>query len=1011
MNIPLPTGTVTFLFTDIQGSTPLWEREPEKMAQALQIHNAALRQAFEANGGVVFKTVGDAFQAAFPTAPQALKAAIEGQRALQSAPWNELGPLKVRMGLHTGEAQLDPGGDEYAVSHTKNRIGRIHSVAFGGQILLSQETADLVRRILPEGVSLKDLGEHRLKGMEWHEHLYQVYAPDLLQDFPPLATAITHPNNLPVQLSSFIGREKEIAAVIELLAKHRLVTLTGSGGVGKTRLALSVAESSLENFPDGIWLVALDSITDSSLIPQVVASIFNLRKEGTRSVSDILVDILKEKQILLVLDNCEHLIQACAQFTDLLLRSCPMVKVLATSREALVTGGETPYRVPSLEIPDHTHLPGLVRFQEYESVHLFTERAQVVLPGFKVTEKNIPTVSQIVHRLDGIPLAIELAAARLDILTLDQLAQRLDNAFRLLVGGSRSALPRQQTLRAAIDWSYALLSEPERILLRRLSIFAGGCTLEAAESVCAGNVLEPFEIMDGLSSLAKKSILIADRKQDQEVRYRLLEIVRQYAQEKLHDSGETAMLRERHLGYFMRLAQEAEPHLRGNNQQYWKERLSRELDNLRLAMESSLTGSIENGLSLAAALMLFWHGTYYRAEGVAWLDRLLAAESAGRIDPNLTVDQISARQIARGKALIANCWNRWKLGLTITKYIEESADIFQSFGDQYTNELTYSLYLTGQLDFQQSLELFRLTGEQFYITEVLFHLAAALLRSGDLPQAKIYFEERQALCRKREDLEGQGCGLWELGLLEFLQGNIRQAIEFFEMSRVFLEASNQEFSAFTLRFQAWVALSQGNIQEAIHFSQLELSIAREHAFYWVIVDALGFLGWEARLQGENDQAASFCEEAMKLDSQVSPGALYIVNYVLGRLAIARGEYVKGAVYVKALLQYWDASLSPHNANIESPPVQLGIQVAGILTAAQAKDSKAQARRAAILFGAQSSMSDCLMNILPPVERIEYEQSKANVRSTLGKKAFSIAWEEGQMMSLEQAVAYALEETD
>ena len=457
------------------------------MAEALQIHNAALRQAIEANGGAVFKTVGDGFQAAFATAPQALKAAIDGQKALQIAPWNELGPLVVRMGLHTGEAALDPAGDEYAVSHAKNRIGRIHSVARGGQILLSQETADLVVRTLLEGVSLKDLGEHTLKGMLYPEHLYQVNAPGLQADFPPLASESRPSHNLPLELTAFIGREKEIAQVQLLLHQHRLVTLTGSGGVGKTRLSIQVAGEMLTEFPQGIWYVELAPISDPDLVSHSVAAVLGLREEPNRPIIETLCHFLSNRELLLVLDNCEHLLAACAQLADALLRNAPKLRILISSREALGIAGEHPFRVPSLSLPDPKQMPPLEALQRYEAVQLFTERAGAVLPSFQVTAHNARAVAQICQRLDGIPLALELAAARLNMLTAEQLDSRLDHAFRLLTGGSRTALPRQQTLRAAIDWSYKLLSTSEQVLLRRLAVFAGGSTLEAAEAVCAGD--------------------------------------------------------------------------------------------------------------------------------------------------------------------------------------------------------------------------------------------------------------------------------------------------------------------------------------------------------------------------------------------------------------------------------------------------------------------------------------------------------------------------------------------
>ncbi len=592
MTTGLPTGTVTFLFTDIQGSTPLWEYEPEKMAEALQMHNQVLRQTIAANGGVIFKTVGDAFQAAFATAPQALRAAIEGQRSLQSASWNDLGPLQVRMGLHTGEAELDPGGDEYAVSHTKNRVARIMSVAYGGQILVSAETCELINHQLPHGVSLKDLGEQRLKGMAFLEHLYQVCIPGLAQDFPSLETAIAHPNNLPELLTSFIGRQEEISEVSELLTKHRLVTLTGSGGVGKTRLAVRVGKDALANFPDGVWMVELAMLGDPERVVLAAVQALGLREVSGVPIENVLSGYIRDKHLLLILDNCEHLLEACTQMADLLLKKCPHLTLLATSREILGVPGEAPFRVPSMPTPDPKHLPNLEEAAHYDAVHLFTERAEQAAPGFTLNEDNAVAVSTICRRLDGIPLAIELAAARTRVMAPQQVAARLDKVFRLLTGGSRSVLPRQQTLEAAISWSYTLLSEQERLALQRLSVFAGGWTLEAAEAVVGGNAIQADEVLDLLTSLVDKSLINPVSVAGGINRYRMLEMVRQYAHERLLESGAGERVRDRHLVYYMELAEQAEPHLRGKGMLDWLNRLEDEHENLRLALEWSLAGHL-----------------------------------------------------------------------------------------------------------------------------------------------------------------------------------------------------------------------------------------------------------------------------------------------------------------------------------------------------------------------------------------------------------------------------------
>ena len=1006
----LPSGTVTFLFTDIQDSTSLWEKMPKEMSDAVAQHHAILRQSIESSAGQVYQIIGDAFQAAFRLASEALNAAITAQRQLQALDWGVTGALKVRMGIHTGPAELDPlGNAPYQVSHTLNRAACIMSAAHGGQMLLSQETADLVDRELSDGVSLKDQGEHHLKGLKRLEHLYQVLAPGVALEFPSLASGVDNPNNLPTQLTSFIGREKEIEIVGELLRKSRLVTLTGSGGVGKTRLSIQVAKERLGAFPDGVWFGELASVANSDLVPITIASLLGLRVDGEGSIQDTLVNFLHHKRALIILDNCEHIIQGCINLVDSLLSVCPDLIILATSREALGISGELAYRVPSMAFPDPNKIPELAQFLQFEAVQLFLERANNVLQGFEITPENTKTISHICQRLDGIPLAIELAAARLNILTTDQLAQRLDKVFRLLTGGSRTALPRQQTLRATIDWSFNLLSLQERILLCRLSVFSsGGCTLEAVEIVCSGNEIEVDEILDLLSSLVSKSMIFVDRTEEYEVRYRLLEIVRQYAHEKLFDAAESERLRDRHLDFFQDLAVQAEPHFRGNNQQHWKEKLDLEIDNLRLAMEWSLSGSIEKGLLLAASLFWFWHGTYHRKEGVEWLDKLLSAEESGREDRTSGTDQEKACRIARGKALLAAYWNKRHIGQFDVNLLQESIRIFQSLGDEYSLDLTYASYLSGGISFQDSLELFRKFGEKFYIAEVLFHLASWLLRKGDLVQARAYFEECQALCKEREDLEGQGFVFWELGLLEFLLGNNDQALELFNSSRRYLKTSNKEFYIWVLRFQAWNALVKGDIDEAIQYSEDELVGGQENGISWVVVDALGFLGWEAHVLGDDELAVNRCEDALSLAKKIGLDYFHFAHYVLGRVAIKRKQFTRASTYLQEQFIHSDVFKFTDNLKVEHPPLHLGIHVFGILAAAQAGTSPDYARRAAILFGAQASMINCLLNIIPLNERLEYEESIAVVRATLGEDAFNAGWDKGMKMSLEEAINFSVE---
>ncbi len=486
----LPSGTVTFLFTDIEGSTRLWQEKPEAMAISHARHDEILRTAIESNHGYVFQIVGDSFSAAFHNAMDGLRAVLSAQCGLQKEAWGETGAIKVRMGLHTGTAEIFDG--KYEGYATIASTQRVMSAAHGGQTLLTQTTYDLLQNALPSDVTLLDMGEHRLKDLRAPLHLYQVNVPYLPQDFPAIKSLDTQPNNLPAQLTSFIGREKEIAEIKSALTpipslsgrgETRLVTLTGSGGTGKTRLSIEVGTQLLSNFANGVWLIELAPLSDESQIIPALAQAFGLQELPFNPLVNIVTDYLRDKKLLLILDNCEHLIAACAKLADDLLHQCAGLKILASSREALGIAGEVAYRTPSLA--------------DSESTSLFVERARAANSKFSLTDSNASSVAQICHRLDGIPLAIELAAARTKLLSADQIAARLDDLFRLLVGGSRTALPRQQTLRALIDWSYDLLSEEEKKLLRIASVFVGGWTLDALEAVSEDpNAMEHLEGLD-----------------------------------------------------------------------------------------------------------------------------------------------------------------------------------------------------------------------------------------------------------------------------------------------------------------------------------------------------------------------------------------------------------------------------------------------------------------------------------------------------------------------------------
>ncbi len=625
---PLPTGTVTFLFTDIEGSSRLWENHGDAMAVALARHDALLREAFEGRGGNIFKTIGDAFCVAFPVAVGALEGAVTAQRLLRDEPWQDIDGIKVRMGLHTGSAE---SRDSDYFGPVLNRVSRLLAAAHGGQVLLTLATEELVRDHLPEGVSLRDLGERRLRDLNRPERVFQAVAPDLPAEFPALRSLEIFPNNLPVQLTSFIGREKEMNEVKRLLGTTHLLTLRGTGGTGKTRLSMQVAADLLDQFPDGVWLIELATISDADQAAPAIAAALQVRDEPGQQMLLTLTNYLRNKKLMLLLDNCEHLIVECARIAETLLRACPGLQILATSREPLGIAGERTWPVPSLSIPEswREEIRGdhaAERLTQYESVRLFIDRATALRPGFRVTNENAPFVAEICWRLDGIPLAIELAAARIRILSIDQIASRLNDQFRLLTGGSRTALPRQQTLRALIDWSFDLLSDQERILLRRLCAFAGGRTLQAIEAVCSDDTLQDWEIIDVLTTLADKSLVTVEKAPGKEPRYTFLESVWKYGREKLAEAGELDALRTRHLEYFLKVAAEAAPHLLGHEQFQWLERLQPDFYNFRYALDASLEieGLAPLGLSLGTSLARFWEIRSLLVEGQELLASVLA---------------------------------------------------------------------------------------------------------------------------------------------------------------------------------------------------------------------------------------------------------------------------------------------------------------------------------------------------------------------------------------------------
>ena len=631
---PLPSGTVTLLFTDIEGSTQHWEERPDAMASALRRHDQLLRAEIARHGGHVFKTIGDAFCAAFARASDAVAAAEAAQRAIAAHDWSAIGDLQVRMALHSGTTD-ERDGDYFGPA--LNRVSRLLSIAHGGQTVASGATAQLLRGLLPPQTGFRDLGEHRLKDLIEPEHVWQLVAPGLRDRFPPLASLGSLPNNLPRQLSALVGRDDALAEVESLVREQPLVTLVGTGGIGKTRLALQVGADLLDAEADGAWFVELAPVTDPAMILNTIASTFGLREQPNRPLLDVVTRYLRPRRLLLILDNCEHLVEEVANVAAAILRAAPHVRLLATSREPLRIGGEHVYRVPSLAVPPDGALTSEEALQ-YGAIALFAARARASDSRFALTDEIAPIVADICRRLDGIALAIELAAARVRMLPPRRLAQKLDERFRVLTGGNRTALPRQQTMRALIDWSHDLLTEPEQRLFRRLSIFVGGCSLEAAESVCPDDTLDALDVVDLLSSLVDKSLVVAEVDSS---RYRLLESTRAFALEKLEHSGESESVARRHARWAADLGDRPYAALWTLPMSQWRVEFAPEFENVRAAIDWALA---HGDIVLAARILAGFSGSYRRLVG--------EAELIGRLDP-----VIAGLDSDEHTALAARAWH------------------------------------------------------------------------------------------------------------------------------------------------------------------------------------------------------------------------------------------------------------------------------------------------------------------------------------------------------------------
>ena len=810
----LPTGTITFLFSDIEGSSKKWEQQPDAMRIALAAHDRMLRDAFEANGGYVFKTIGDAFCVAFDTAQEALTGALQAQRALRAATWQGIDELKVRMALHTGAAE-NRDGDYFGQS--LNRVARILSSAHGGQVLLSLPTEELVRDLLPAGVQLRALGEHRLRDLARPEHLFQLVTADLPSQFPALRSLESVPNNLPVQLTTFVGREREVAEVKRLLGSTRLLTLTGTGGTGKTRLSLQVAAESLEQFHDGVWLVEFANITEAALVVETVAAALDLRQEAERPLATTLTSFLRNKQLLLIFDNCEHVIAACARLAETLLRSSPHVRILASSREPLGIAGETAWPLPPLSLPDHWREiadgpDAIERLSQYEAVRLFIDRATLARPAFQVTNENIPVITQICWRLDGIPLAIELAAARIRVLTLQQIVERLDDRFHLLTTGSRTAVPRQQTLRSLIDWSHDLLSEQERMLFRRLAVFVRGRTLEAIESVCSCERLEAWEIVDLLTQLVDKSLVYVEKTPELGARYFMLESIWDYADEKLRAAGEAEVFRQRHLDFFVESAEKLAPELRGPRQKEWLQKLELEDLNLHYGVEASLElpGQAVKGLRLMTAAQRYVEVRGLFKEAREHFARLLAHADTAEHNPVRAAALSAAGRLAWIADDMPATFALQSEALEIFRELKDVRGIAQALAD-----LGFHAFDAGDLPRAKSLleeadALAASLAEPRLIAHVQHIRGVLAAAEGDFPRALALDEESLTLYRRMGDVWQAIIVAWAVGVNATVLKHFAQArTHLAECLQVGLELGNRWGASYPLDAFATLAVAEG----------------------------------------------------------------------------------------------------------------------------------------------------------------------------------------------------------
>jgi predicted ATPase/class 3 adenylate cyclase/DNA-binding CsgD family transcriptional regulator len=1000
----------TLLLADVEGSTRLWETQPEEMTSAIARLNQTVSEVIATHGGVrpVEQGEGDSFVAAFARASDALACALELQRA-------PLAPIRLRIGVHTGEVQLRDEGN-YA-GPTINRTARLRDLAHGGQTVLSGATEVMVVDRLPDGAWLTDLGAHVLRDLPRPERVVQLCHPDLRNEFPPLRTPKSiGAHNLPVQLTNFVGREAEMHDVRQLLDDNRLVALTGAGGAGKTRLAVEIAACIAPEFRDGVWYVDLAPITHPAVVPVTVARALGLPDQPGRSTMDTLLRFVANRQLLILLDNCEHLLDASAELVVALLAGGPGLTVLATSREPIGVTGEATWRVPSLSVAD-------------AAIELFADRARLAQAGFTVSSDNAAAVAEICGRLDGMPLAIELAAARVRSLSLAEILDGLHDRFRLLTGGARTAVRRQQTLRASVDWSHALLSEPERVLFRRLAVFLGGFDLDAAQAVAGGGDVERYQVLDQLTLLVDKSLVVAENTGGR-TRYRLLETVRQYGLEKLAESGEADAIRSRYRDHYSAMAALLDAPARTDYERR-VEQAEEEMDNLRAAFVWSLeTGDVGRSLELATSLQPLWFTRGRIREGLGWFDAALTGGDA----PHLEVaDAVRARALADKAVLDVFVAARISMDLAqqavaIAREVDDAALLTRALtacgvlANYYDREVARSC-------FAEAIGLARAIGDRWRLSQILAFQAQGATIAGDPLAARASAEEGRDLA----DAIGAGsnsrqCRLW-LGLALAASGDLAGAVKQLGGLEAEAAAAHDEiWRVASLGSRGTVLAYQGEADAARAAGEATLEAGAELGGFLV---AMGYqvLALAALAAGDRAGAQEAREAAWKHMSVVGElGAMWRywgaeAALAGGDLAAARGWADDAVSATKGWYLSWaltgrarvlvaqgepaQAESDAHDALTRAAEIEAHLGVPDILEILADLAGEADSyREAARLFGAAHGIRQRMGAVRFKIYDAGYEASVAAARDALGEKGFDIGWAEGAALSTEEAIAYA-----